>query len=359
MKFSIIRNAFLLITFLAFGYSAHAQLEEGLLIHYKLDGTFLDESENAFHGEGFNEEFVDDYLGNPNSAMEANGDNTYVEFPNVPELEVGFPLTMAVRAKFDVLDNGQQVILATDFAETTHSGAWLQVNSQGNLSASFGDASGGFNSISRHGKIADFNLEIDTWYSIVTVIRGFNDIDIYIDCELIEGDYGGSATSIGYTSASGSLCRKRANLDIVLPPHYFDGSVDEFYYWNRDLDAEEILAVCCNTGSNDNLISSPCDSLTTGISDFSGLAEAKFGIYPNPSSDGAIDISFESPKSGQATIDIFDSYGRKVNRVMNSPVGSNQAFKIKFDTSGLARGVYYIKLQVGNEFITRKLLVTD
>lgn len=220
-----------------------AQLSDGLLLYYDLNGDYEDGSGNNFDGTGYNVEFTEDYLGQENSAIDANGVNTYVEFPDNPMLEPDFPITMAVRAKFDVLD-GTQVVAATDFGVTTHSGAWIQVASNGQINASYGNAIGGFGSNARHGRWGDYELEVDTWYQIVAIFRGYNDISIYIDCTLTEGPYSGFAQSIGYTSATGSLCRKRANQDFVIPPYYFAGGVDEFYYWDRELTPDEVSMVC-------------------------------------------------------------------------------------------------------------------
>src|SRR5690606_20232703 len=108
--------------------------------------------------------------------------------------------------------DGTQIVAATDFGISTHSGAWLQLSSLDQVAVSYGNAQGGFNGSSRHGKVANFTVETDTWYFIVVIIRGYQDIDIYIDCELLDGFYSGSAQTIGYTDATGSLCRKRGAL---------------------------------------------------------------------------------------------------------------------------------------------------
>ncbi|NEN22721.1 T9SS type B sorting domain-containing protein [Cryomorpha ignava] len=221
----------------------YAQLTNGLLLDYQLNGNFLDSSPNGYNGTGFNGTFANDNMGNPQGALAANGNNTYVEFPNVPELKPDFPITMAVRVSFDYLD-GTQIIAATDFGVNTHSGAWLQVSSQDKITASYGNAGGGFNGSSRHGKQANFNLQSYTWYSIVAIFRGYQDIDIYIDCELQEGFYTGNAQTIGYTDAAGSLCRKRGSPESTTPPYYLSGDIDYFMYWDRELTPEEIVPLC-------------------------------------------------------------------------------------------------------------------
>lgn len=234
----------LLFIFLLFACNpAVAQPTDGLLLQLELDGNYADSSPNNYNLNGFNGAFVANGQGNAQGALSANGDNTYVKFPNIPELKPDFPITMACRAKFDYLD-GTQIVVGTDFGINTHSGATIQVASTGQIAVSYGNAQGGFNGSSRHGKIANYELEIDTWYTIVTIIRGYEDIDIYINCELQPGYYTGSATSIGYTDASGSLCRKRGNPESITPPYYLGGDIDYFYYWDRELSPEEIVPLC-------------------------------------------------------------------------------------------------------------------
>lgn len=238
-----LRLALVLIGFLAILNQAYAQLDEGLLLHYELNGNFLDSSPNGFDGTGYNAGFVDDDSGNPQGALSANGVNTYVEFPNTSELKPDFPISMAARVKFDYL-GGSQIVAATDFGVTTHSGVWLQISSSNQITVSYGNAQGGFNSSSRHGRLANYPVQADTWYFIVAIFRGYQDIDIYIDCELQEGFYSGSAQSLGYTDAAGSLCRKRGVTESTAPPHYLSGDIDYFYYWDRAINPEEILPLC-------------------------------------------------------------------------------------------------------------------
>ncbi|MCA1761637.1 MAG: gliding motility-associated C-terminal domain-containing protein [Cryomorphaceae bacterium] len=213
------------------------------ILEYRLNNNYEDSSPNGFDGIGNNGVFIDDYLGNEESALSLNGVDTYVDFPEIPQLEPDFPITIAVRARFDVMDQ-TQVLFTTDFAELHHSGVWMQVAAEDRLAAAFGTAANGFNGPGRRGFFTDNTFEADTWYSIVAVFTGPNDIRIYVDCELQEGFYTGSAIDIGYTEQAGSLGRKRANPETILPPYYFEGDLDEFRMWDVELTEEQILAVC-------------------------------------------------------------------------------------------------------------------
>ncbi len=213
------------------------------MLHYELNGDYADSSPNGYDGLPVDVTFTDDQLSNPSSAILLNGNTSRVDFPNMPELEVDFPMTFAVKARFDEL-SGQQIIFATDFSGTTHSGVWLQLSSAGQIIVSYGNGQGGFSGSQRHGKFAFLPISSGIWYNIVVVLRGFQDMDIYIDCELVDGDYNGTATSIGYTGGAGNLGRKCANPIDFIPPYFFNGAIDDFWYWERELTEEEILGFC-------------------------------------------------------------------------------------------------------------------
>jgi hypothetical protein len=237
------REYSLIISFLFFSLSIAGQLENGLLIHYPLNGDYQDASPNGYDGIPIDVQFIDDQYGNPNSAIELDGLPSRVEFPNIPELEIDFPMSFSVRANFyEIID--QEIVFATDYSETTHSGAWLQMTSVGQIAAAYGNAAGGFNTASRHGKSTTIDVEENTWYNLIVIIRGFEDIDIYLDCELLDGVYSGTATTIGYTDGPGNLGRKCANPISLLPPHHIDGAIDDFWFWERELTEEEIFSLC-------------------------------------------------------------------------------------------------------------------
>jgi len=237
------RTYIIVVPFLLLIANCFGQLENGLLLHYELDGDYTDSSPNGYDGTPIDITFIDDQFGIPSSAVLLNGVTSRVDFPNIPELEPDFPMSFAVKTRFDLI-NGQQIVFATDFSGSTHSGAWLQLSSSRDIAVSYGNAQGGFTGSTRHGKVAPLPIDAGTWYNVVIIIRGFQDIDIYIDCELIEGSYNGSATSIGYTNGVGNLGRKSANPIAVLPPYFFEGAIDDFWYWDRELTEEEVLGLC-------------------------------------------------------------------------------------------------------------------
>ncbi len=81
-----------------------------------------------------------------------------------------------------------------------------------------------------------------------------------------------------------------------------------------------------------------------------------FNVYPNPAEDNTI-ISFNLIEDKETDIAVYDVVGKEIANVYNGNlnVGEHQ-FSIAEKTK-LAAGVYFIKLNVGGENFTKKLIV--
>ena len=77
--------------------------------------------------------------------------------------------------------------------------------------------------------------------------------------------------------------------------------------------------------------------------------------YPNPFNPGTT-IEFEVPKTGQVSLKVYDITGREVATLVDG-VRAVGSYSIPFDASGLSSGVYFYKLQAGEYFAVRKLVV--
>jgi hypothetical protein len=68
-------------------------------------------------------------------------------------------------------------------------------------------------------------------------------------------------------------------------------------------------------------------------------------IYPNPASDH-ITISYQLEAGANVNIELYDATGRLAMVILNERQGSG-AHSVKLDPSGLARGVYMVKIDKG------------
>ncbi len=83
--------------------------------------------------------------------------------------------------------------------------------------------------------------------------------------------------------------------------------------------------------------------------------ENQFLVYPNPCSD-AVKIRYRMQDAGYRMIGLFDISGRKIRRIIDEEMMPGE-HDIEIDLSGVPAGVYFIRLQAGQQVATRKLIV--
>jgi len=76
---------------------------------------------------------------------------------------------------------------------------------------------------------------------------------------------------------------------------------------------------------------------------------------PNPAS-GSSQISFALERGGPVSLKVYDLSGRRVSTLVNGslPAGTHE---VRFDGRGLPGGVYFYRLEAGNQSATRKLVL--
>ena len=77
----------------------------------------------------------------------------------------------------------------------------------------------------------------------------------------------------------------------------------------------------------------------------------RFGVYPNPGS--AVAVSYTVPQGKQAVaLSVYDATGKQV-RTLNETQTGAQAYKL----SGLSAGIYVVKLNIGGEQTSSKVVI--
>ncbi|MTB50361.1 T9SS type A sorting domain-containing protein [Lewinella sp. W8] len=79
------------------------------------------------------------------------------------------------------------------------------------------------------------------------------------------------------------------------------------------------------------------------------------GAYPNPFGE-ELNVTFQAPRSGRYDLQLFDLNGREVSRIFSGelPVGEQQ---LRWNNTGLANGVYFLRIVHGNQSTVRKLIL--
>jgi len=100
----------------------------------------------------------------------------------------------------------------------------------------------------------------------------------------------------------------------------------------------------------------------TSVKDNQPGASVKAGSYPNPFRDETV-IRFESQKPGRVSLEVYNSNGQLVNRLLDAEVRAG-THEVRWDGSNnsgkrVAEGMYFYRLQAGNEMVTGKLMLME
>ena len=312
-----------------FGFSQN--LNSGLLLDYAFNGNTNDRSGNANHGQAFQITYRPDREGNANSAAYFNGVNAYVNFPNVSTLKVPLPVSFSFWVKYANATNYQtQTVFNTSFESNRSTGVWFNATSSGNRYAvNFGDGSYDYTEDTRNTYVSTAAIDSDEWHQVVVIVRSASNMKIYIDCEDQGGNYSGYGAGLVYSLMPG--CIGRHDRSLTQAENYFQGSIDDFRYWNRALTVNEVN-VLCNQGA-------------LAVADVTMSKDQKFVVFPNPADSY---IAIKTSLEGEKNISIYNALGKQVYA---------GAYTETIDTSNFGSGIYFIKLNSEHETETQKIII--
>lgn len=291
-------------------------LNDSLLLHYPLNGNAVDISGNNYNGTASGTlVYTADRAGNPGYAALFNGSNTFIDLPNIAALKPQLPVSVSMWIRPDTL-NVPSVIFTNDFQNNNYHGFWINYNvGSGTVSCSFGDGSGTTGASSRRTKTGTIALTKGVWSHVVVVIRGSQDMDIYIDCVKDQGTYSGSGGTLAYSNVAGSVGRH--DTDQGLPPWYFRGAIDDLRFWDRSLQESEVTLLC-------EQVPTAGEPPQTD----------KIVIFPNPASGDAVRL-----RAGATEITSLTLCNLTGQALRHSRDGQT------LDLTGLAAGYYVVILE--------------
>ncbi|MEM7373722.1 MAG: LamG-like jellyroll fold domain-containing protein [Bacteroidota bacterium] len=223
---------------LLFSPSVFSQLtiQDSLVAHYPLNGNAMDVSGNGNHGTIQGAIPNTDRFGNPNSAYFFDGiDDQIVLLANSSNFKPPLPVTIS--SWVEIEDYQLNNVFQNDFQLNVYHGPWMNIAS-GRVAGQFGDG-GPANSSSRRSKTGLTVLALSTWYHLTTVIRGAEDIDVYINGKQDCGTYSGSGLGLAYSTANGIMGVGTSSSGL-----YLHGKIDDVRLYSRELSKAEIRELC-------------------------------------------------------------------------------------------------------------------
>ncbi len=137
-----------------------------------------------------------------------------------------------------------------------------------------------------------------------------------------------------------------------IPVGYYSISVNATGYENLTMNGIAVES----TGKSVNAV---LKSSPTGVITYGQSKPGKFGLldaYPCPFNP-ATTIRFILPERGRAILKVHDILGREVAVLADGDFDGGVEHRVMFDASNLSSGVYFSRLEFGNQFAVKKLVV--
>jgi Concanavalin A-like lectin/glucanases superfamily/FlgD Ig-like domain len=326
----------LLLALLGLGIAlgpAWADITTGLIAHYPFDGDATDASGNGNHGSLVGGMVATtDRFGNPNTAYEFNGLNSYILVPNSASLSS--PSTACTQAGWVMLYGVSKVgsgfnPLIMKSADGANAFMYRMIANPTYIGAAFNN----WNTATSGAQTTPLN----EWHHVVTVFNS-STLKFYYDGTLV-----GTLPMVMTIAADTRPLTIGADVPGIL--EIFFGKIDDVRLYNRALTDADVLQLWA--GGSTGVASRSTPPLTLGHS------------MPNPSgAESRVEFTLESEASVQ--LDVFDVAGRRVRGLESGvrPAGQNFAsWDGHRDDGSLApSGVYFFRLKSGDRVLTSRVV---
>jgi hypothetical protein len=297
-----------------------------LIAYYNFSGNTNDSTGNNKNGSSGNIILVPDRFNKPNSAYSFNGANSFIEVVNDTLLNFQNAITVNfwmkiglfyVREEYPISHGNWQNRWKVSI--TNQRIRWTVKTTSGTKDLD-----------------SETLLSLDSLYMITCLYDG-SDYEIYINGQLD-----------AFTSFSGTIMTTTLNLTIGQ-----DVPGDNNYNFNGVLDDIRLY----DYGLPLNKISGFYD-IPTSVKDDVPLIPLKSALYPNYPNpfNPSTTITFSIDKSSHITLDIFNSLGQKIARLINEPLLPG-FHKTIWNAAGFPSGIYICALTAGNKVFYQKLIL--
>lgn len=267
MKLKKIIGIFIVFVFVGTSFfpfiskNVEADLTDGLIGYWSFDentfNTVPDESGNGNDGLIYGAINIDGISVN---ALYFDGIDDYVDVGNDVSLKNELPATISCWIKINDIDSSEDYVIYENdkwLYPMGYYGYRMKIHFPDRLiKIAYGDGGNG-GPEDRRGRFSATTLDSNTWYHVVGRINGPTEMDIYINGEKDNGDYGiGYGDSLAYSNSSAYISQNG------FFNHFYNGALDELRVYDRLLEDNEVLDLFQDSFKN-YLIIGPISNLNT------------------------------------------------------------------------------------------------
>jgi hypothetical protein len=166
-----------------------------------------------------------------------DGINDFIDLGTTVLLKPSLPITMSAWIKTNAIGSTQGIMTNDKTGHANHSGAWMDLNSNGKITVHYGSNTG-CDSYSRRTKVGTTTLSPNTWYHIAAVIQGATNMQIYVNGVNDNGSYSGTGGSLAYATGGRSVIGKVGNCPSG--DYIFNGVIDDVRFYDKALTQTEV-----------------------------------------------------------------------------------------------------------------------
>jgi hypothetical protein len=171
-----------------------------------------------------------------NRAIKFDGMDDYIDLGDILNTTT-FPVTVAAWVNVDSTVTGSQPIVSSQDNTTTYKGFWFATTNTG-VYAEYGDGAGGNDPSYRRGRSANVGNITNSWKFVTAVLKGINDIEIYVNGVNVGGTIEGSSNlSMSSNDPATAKIGKRSINGFI---YHFKGLMDDVSIWSKALTTTEI-----------------------------------------------------------------------------------------------------------------------
>jgi hypothetical protein len=142
----------------------------------------------------------------------------------------------------------------------------------------------------------------------------------------------------------------------------YEGSVtadgEGWFSWNGNPIGPNLTATVTDPEGNTSEFSAPVS--ISGVEGKDRSVPRAFSPsqnFPNPF-NGITTIRFQVPEPGRVVLRVFDVRGREVARILDGKRGPGE-YEVTFNASGFGSGIYYVRMETGENRAVRKMVFLE
>lgn len=216
-----------------------------LLLGLELNSTFNDNSCNNHAITNNGATFVADRNASASKALNFDG-TSYLNYPNAAILHDALPLTLSFWVSVDDSSDWAHNYFIQSNARPNggYCGYLVRCNASGQIHITIGDTT---NSTTIDA-ISSVILRSKTWTHYTAVVKGNNDVDIYINGQKdMSASVSGAGTVITYPAASSANLGFIGGVSFSTNNGRLKGKMDKIKMWNKALTATDVTAEYTST----------------------------------------------------------------------------------------------------------------